>query len=206
MNRSNENMVAIAPAGLDRDRPTGLFYRLQVDMSGSMRMGVETRLFLPGNRISRVFPYGGGNAFDLQRCSPDTCGRWEVDAGHLAVRWDNGVTDRWRFASTSAGIELDGTSFKPARAMSQAELVGAWTASGGAGNPFANVYRFASDGEFMFGTGQGGMSGRFHLQGSTLMLAFADGSQAQRTVFAASAHAPIGLICVEGEVFARSES
>jgi hypothetical protein len=70
---------------------------------------------------------------------------------------------------------------------------------------FSNVYGFERDGTFTFGTGVGGLRGRYRVQGLTLILNFADGAEVRRTLFAASASEPAGMICVEGEVFARRQ-
>jgi hypothetical protein len=57
----------------------------------------EARVTLePGQRVSRVYPYGGTGTFDPARCSPDTCGSYQVSAGTLAVRWDSGRMDTRR--------------------------------------------------------------------------------------------------------------
>lgn len=45
--------------------------------------------------------------------------------------------------------------------------------------------------------------GRYSVRGLTLSLAFADGSQKRRTLFAAGTSEPIGLIAVDGDVFRR---
>jgi hypothetical protein len=196
--------VPIAPAGVENNRPIGLFYRLEVSMQGGARLEAKTRLFLPGNRIARTFPYGGGDAFDRTRCLPDTCGSYQRDGGILSVRWDNGQVDRWAFAANAEGITLDGTQFRPARPMTEAALVGEWTGAGDTGNPLSNVYRFERGGTFTFGTGQKpGAPGRYRVKGLTLMLTFADGSESRRTLFVAGKGEPIGLISVEGEVYKR---
>lgn len=200
----NDTLVQIPPAGFDKNRPVGLFYRLEVNMQSGARLEAKARLFLPGNRITRTFPFGGGDKFDRSRCLPDTCGTYRIEAGTLSVRWDNGQVDRWAFATTAEGITLDGTLFKPARTMPEAALVGEWTGAGDTGNPFSNVYKFERGGTFTFGTGQKpGAPGRYRVQGLTLVLTFSDGSESRRTLFVAGKGEPIGLISVEGEVYKR---
>ena len=195
----------IPPAGMDKNRPVGLFYRMKVNIQSGGRYEAETRLFLAGNRIARVFPFGGGDTFDPSaRCNPDTCGNYQIDGGTLSVRWDNGQTDRWPYATNAEGITLDGTQFRPARPMTEASLVGEWVGAGDTGNALANVYKFERGGTFTFGTGQKpGAPGRFKLQGLTLILNFADGSESRRTLFAAGTSQPVGLISVEGEAYKR---
>ncbi len=201
---SKDAHVPIAPAGFDNNRPVGLFYRLEVNMQSGARLEAKPRLFLPGNRITRTFPYGGGDTFDRSRCNPDTCGSYQLEAGALSVRWDNGQVDRWAYAATPEGITLDGTLFRLARPMTEAALIGEWTGAGDTGNPFSNVYRFERSGSFTFGTGQKpGAPGRYRTQGLTLMLTFADGSESRRTLFVAGKGEPVGLISVEGEVYKR---
>ena len=87
--------------------------------------------------------------------------------------------------------------------MTAAALVGEWADAGDFGNPVSNVYKFERNGNFTFGTGQGGVTGRYRAQGLTLILNFSDGSESRRTLFAASNSEPIGLISVEGDVYAR---
>ena len=182
----------------------GLFYRLEVNLQSGARLEAKTRLFLPLNRITRTFPYGGGDTFDRSRCNPDMCGSYQLEAGTLSVRWDNGQVDRWAYAATPEGITLDGTLFRPARPMTEAALIGEWTGAGDTGNPSSNVYKFQRGGKFTFGTAQKpGPPGRWRVQGLTLMLTFSDGSESRRTLFIAGKGEPIGLISVEGEAYKR---
>lgn len=203
MTPPSEQRIPIAPAAFDGDQPVGLFYRLKVDLMGGGRLEVRTLLFLAGVRIARTFPFGG--AFDPSRCSPDMCGSYRHEPGQIVVRWDDGREDRWVYARTAEGFELDGDSFKPARPLTDAALVGTWAGAGNVGTPGENVYTFDSGGTFMFGAGQGGVGGRYRLDGLTLSLAFADGSQVQRTLFAAGSGEPIGLICVDGDAYRRQQ-
>lgn len=198
---SSEQSIPIAPGGFDQDRPAGLFYRLKVDLMSGGRLEVRTLLFVAGVRIVRSFPYGG--AFDPSRCNPDMCGSYRHDEGQITVRWDDGQEDRWRYGRTPEGFELDGDSFKPAHPLTEAALIGTWAGAGNVGSSAENVYTFASDGTFTFGTGHGGTGGRYRLDGLTLSLAFDDGSQAQRTLLAAGSGEPVGLICVEGDAYRR---
>lgn len=204
--RSSSNVpIPIGTARLDKGRPVGLFYRMKVQVQSGARLEAEPWLFLPGDRIARTFPYGGGEAFDpAARCLPDTCGSYQIDAGTLAVRWDNGRVDRWAFAATAEGITLDGTLFRPARPLTEAALAGEWTGAGDSGNASSNIYRFERGGSFTFGTSQKpGPAGRYRVQGMTLLLTFADGTQSRRTLFAAGTSDPAALICVEGEAYKR---
>lgn len=196
--------IPIPPAGFDKNRPVGLFYRLEVNMQSGARLEAKTWLFLPRNRVTRTFPYGGGDGFDPSRCLPDTCGSYQIEAGALSVRWDNGRVDRWAYATTAEGITLDGTLFRPARAMTEAALAGEWTGAGDTGNPSANVYKFERGGTFTFGTAhKPGPPGRYRVRGLTLTLTFADGAESRRTLFVAGKGEPIALISVEGEVYKR---
>jgi hypothetical protein len=183
---SAEASVPIEPGRLTGDRP------------GPRRVDTRTWLFLPGQRVSRVYPYRG--VFDPARCGPDTCGSYQIAGSQLAVRWDGGRVLQWAFAASPDGISLDGAVYRPARAMSGAALVGRWAEAGDGGS---NVYTFDGAGRFTFGTGQRGLPGAYRLQGFALTLTFADGDVRRRTLFATSAGEPVGTISVEGEVYAR---
>lgn len=203
MTPSNEQSIPIAAGAFDEDRPVGLFYRLKVDLMSGGRLEVRTLLFLAGNRIARTFPFGGGGAFDPSRCNPEMCGSYQPGADEITVRWDDGQVDRWRYGRTAEGFELDGDSYKPARPLTEADLIGTWAGAGSTGNPSENVYTFDPGGTFTFGAGPGGVGGCYRLDGLTLSLAFAGGAQAQRTLFAAGSGEPVGLICVEGDAYRR---
>ena len=192
---SAEAQAALAPGRVAGTQLAGLFYRVAVATVGPRRVDTRTWLFLPGQRVSRVYPFGG--VFDPSRCSGDTCGSYQVGAGRLAVRWDGGRVDQWSFAAIADGISLDGAPFRPARPMTGAALAGRWSADGG------NLYVFDGNGRFSFGTSTGGLTGTYQLQGFLLTLTFADGDVRRRTLFGASAGEPVGLITVEGEVYAR---
>ncbi len=195
--------VRIAPAGFAGDRPTGLFYRVVVATVGGAAVELETRLFLEGKRIARVFPFGGGDVFDPARCSPDTCGTYELEARTFSVRWDGGRIDRWAYERTAEGLRLDGTPFRPARALTVAALVGEWSGGQSGGSAVANLYRFEPGGRFWFGSGTTGFGGRYRVEGLTLTLRFDDGDERRRTLFAAGTSEPTGLIGVDGDVYAR---
>jgi hypothetical protein len=121
----------------------------------------------------------------------------------LTVRWDNGRTDRWQYARTSDGITLDGTLFRPARAIPATALLGEWSGAQSTTNAFANTYRFARDGSFWFGSGTTGIAGRYRVQGFALSLVFADGSEERRTLLAAGEREPADAIGVDGDVYVR---
>jgi len=176
---------------------SGLYYYVQAGLAGGSRVEVRTRFFLPGNRITRTFPFGDGGTFDDSRCNPDRCGTYALEAGGLRVRWDNGQTDRWAFQTVADGVELDGTRFRRARGLTPAAMAGTWS------NAEGNVYRFLPDGTFTFGTSQRAEGGRYSVQGLALSLVFSDGTQRRRALFVASPSDPPGMICVEGEAFAR---
>jgi len=202
------NEPSAAPSGepLPPSAPgllSGLYYHVQAGMASGARLEVRTRFFLAGDRITRTFPYGDGDKFDRSRCSPDTCGTYALETGSVRVRWDNGQADRWVFQAVSDGIELDGTRFRRARAVTAAGLVGVWGSAGESGGAIGNVYRFMPDGSFTFGTGQGGLGGRYRVHGLTLLLTFSDGTERRRALFAASTSEPPGMLCIEGELFAR---
>ncbi len=201
---STSRHIPIPTAGVDTNRLVGLFYRMEVSMQGGARLEAKTRFFLPGNRITRTFPHGGGDKFDASRCLPDTCGSYQMEAGAMTVRWDNGQVDRWPYAATPEGINLDGKLFRPARPMTDASLIGEWAGAGDSGNPFSNIYKFERGGVFTFGTTQKpGAPGRYRIQGLTLVLTFADGSESRRTLFVAGKGEPVALISVEGEAYKR---
>lgn len=198
---SSEQVIPIPAAAFDHDRPVGLFYRLKVDFMSGGRLEIRTLLFLADERITRTFPFGG--VFDPARCNPDMCGRYQHGAGEIAVRWDDGQVDRWRYGRTAEGFELDGDTFKPARPLAEADLIGAWAGAGSTGSPSENVYTFEPGGTFAFGAGPSGVGGRYRLDGLALSLDFADGTRTQRTLFAAGSGEPLGMICVEGDAYRR---
>jgi hypothetical protein len=196
--------IPIPAASFAGDRPQGLFYRLKVNFTSGSRLEVQTLMFLAGNRFVRTYPHGGADTFDPSRCNSDMCGTYELGPAGLAVRLDNGQTIQWQFRKTADGFELDGDSYKPARALTAAALAGTWAGAATTGNSSENVYRFEPNGTFSFGMpGRAGVGGRYSLQGLTLTLAFSDGTQRRRTVFGASASDPIGLISVEGDAYRR---
>jgi hypothetical protein len=197
---SAEARIPLEPGRIVGGRPVGLFYYVQVTATGSSRVDTRTWLFLPGNRVSRVYPYGGTGLFDPSRCSGDTCGSYQIKGAQLSVRWDGGRVDQWSFAASAEGIRLDGRLYRPARAMTAASLVGRWS---DAGNGGSNIYTFDGNGRFSFGTSARALPGTYKVQGLSLTLNFADGDVRRRTLFAASAGEPVGMISVESEVYAR---
>jgi hypothetical protein len=197
---SAEARIPLEPGRMVGGQPVGLFYAIQVNAFGSSRVDTRTWLFLPGNRVSRVYPYGGTGLFDPSRCSADTCGSYQIRGAQLSVRWDGGRVDQWTFAASAEGIRLDGRLYRPARAMTAASLVGRWS---DAGNGGSNIYTFDANGRFSFGTSARALPGTYKVQGLTLTLNFADGDMRRRTLFAASAGEPVGMISVESEVYAR---
>jgi hypothetical protein len=198
--QSSGKPIPIAPGAFDQDRPLGIFYRLRVGIASGNRLELQTMLFLAGNRITRTFPFGGGDVFDESRCNPDMCGRYEQAADLITVRWDDGRVNEWPYERTADGIELDGDKYRPARAMPGAALIGTWAGPGSRGG---NVYTFAADGSFAFGSGGTGLGGRYAVSGLTLSLDFADGGRRRRALFAAGSGEPIELIAVEGDLYRR---
>jgi hypothetical protein len=195
-------VVAVTPGGFAGEAPTGLFYRVTAGFGTYSRVTAETRLFLPGNRIVRAFPFGGGDRFAMARCLPDQCGTYRLDPGYLTATWGNRQVDRWTLKRASDGVDIDGVTFRPARAVPAARLFGRWSAASSDGNPYANVFTFERDGTFTFGTSSATrLNGRFAVEGMTLILRFADGSEERRTLFVASSGEQIGLICINNEVF-----
>lgn len=190
-----EAQAPLEPGRISDGLLAGLFYRVAVATVGPRRVDTRTWLFLPGRRVSRVYPFGG--VFDPSRCSADTCGRYEIARAQFAVRWDGGRVDQWVFAKTGDSISLDGAPFRPARAMPGTALVGQWS------DEQNNVYVFDGSGRFSFGAGGRGLTGTYKLQGFALTLAFADGDVRRRTLFGASAREPVELISVEGELYTR---
>ena len=158
---------------------------------------MRTLLFLPGNRIVRTHPYGGGDFFDPSRCNPDMCGHYELAGDRMTLTWDDGRVDQWRYAASPDGVDLDGDRYRPARPVSAEELLGSWEDTPG------NAYVFSGDGTFAFGPGAGGATGRYMLGGLTLSLAFDDGSLRSRTLFAAGTGEPVGMLSIDGEAFRR---
>lgn len=181
----------------------GLFVRLRAGVPSGARLQTETRFFLNGNRITRTFPFGGGDSFDAGRCNPDTCGSYQLGPGQIVIRWDNGQVERIAFESTAEGITLDGQLFRPARAISAEALAGEWLGGGDTRNAFGNTYRFERDGSFTFSSGSSGVRGRWRVQGLALLLQYADGTESRKTLFAAGGAEPMGLISVENEVYVR---
>jgi hypothetical protein len=192
-----EAQAPLEPGRITGGLPTGLFYRVEVAVVGPRRVDTRTWLFLPSQRVSRVYPYGA--VFDPARCSGDTCGSYQIAGAQLAVRWDGGRVLQRAFAATAEGVTLDGALYRPARSMTGAALVSRWVDGAG-----SNVYMFDANGRFSFGTlGGGGLTGTYQLQGFALTLTFADGDTRRRTLFVASAGEPVRLISVEGEVYTR---
>lgn len=196
-----EARIPFEPGRIVGGQPLGLFCKVQVTAFGSSRVDTRTWLFLPGNRVSRFYPYGGTGLFDPSRCSADTCGSYQIRGGQLSVRMDSGNVFQWTFAASAEGIRLDGDLYRPARPMTAASLVGQWTDEGGATG--ANIYTFDGKGRFSFGTRHHALAGTYHVQGLALTLNFADGDVRRRTLFALSAGTPVGMISVESEVYAR---
>lgn len=192
--------AAIPPAGFDGSEPRGLFYRLQAG-AGTTRMETRTRIFLPSKRVLRIEPVGGGDMIDLGRCSPDTCGGYQIEGPWLTVRWDNGDTRRLSYARSGDGFTLDGETFQPARGLSAAEAAGTWSNPGG-GNADLQL---KGDGNFMWGAGtrETTLRGRYELQGLSLVLHFSDGTSRRYTLFAAGRTRPAGLISFDGSVYSR---
>jgi hypothetical protein len=153
-----EASVPLEPGRVTGGQPAGLFYRVEIAVVGPRRVDTKTWLFLPGQRVSRVYPHGGSGAFDPSCCSPDTCGSYQIGASQLSVRWDGGRVIQWAFAPSADGISLDGAVYRPARVMTVAALVGRWADAGDGGS---NVYAFDGSGRFSFGTGQGGLTGTY---------------------------------------------
>ncbi|MBS1831337.1 MAG: hypothetical protein JST65_01410, partial [Acidobacteria bacterium] len=139
--------------------------------------------------------------FDPSRCSGDTCGAYTLSGTRLSIRWDNGRIDELAYESVPGeGIRLDGTLYRAASPVAAATLTGTWGAAGQTGVASTNVYRFAADGTFTFGTAsQNGLGGRFTARGLTLILNYSDGDVRTRTLFAASP----SMICIDGEIFGR---
>ncbi len=196
-------VVAVASGSVTGGVPAGLFYRVTAGFTRFSRVTAETRLFLPGNRIVRTFPYGGGDTFAMSRCLPDTCGTYRIDGDFLTVNWANRPIERWTFGLAREGIELDGATFRPVRSVTREALLGEWSDAGSDGNPYANVYRFSQNGTFTFGSSSTPLTGRFAVDGMTLILSFADGDVSRRTLFAADTSNSVALICIDGAVYGR---
>src|SRR5262245_16994223 len=109
-----QQVVPIPPATVGAGGPAGLFARLLASFS-SGRVEVRTLLFLPGNRIVRTYPFGGAAQFDLSRCNPDMCGRYELAGDRMTLRWDNGRTDQWSYVVSGDAVDIDGDRYRPAR-------------------------------------------------------------------------------------------
>ena len=185
-----QSPVPIEPGRLVGHQPLGLFYQIEVETS--RRVYTRTWLFLPGNRISRAYLSGGGT-FDPSRCSPDTCGTCAFSAGQITVRWDGGNVDQWPFGLSADGIRLNNLTFRPARPMTAASLVGKWSGAN------LNAYTFEPNGRFNFS----GLGGTYRVDGLTLILTFDDGDVRHRTLYGASPAEPVGMISVDREAYAR---
>ncbi|MBM3783520.1 MAG: hypothetical protein FJW30_04120 [Acidobacteria bacterium] len=194
--------VPIEAGRVSDGQPSGLFYRVEVAMTGARRVDTKTWLFLPGNRVGRVYPFGGTGALDTSRCNPDTCGYRETGGGKLTVRWDGGRVDQWTFATAGGNIILDNVEFRPARPVAASALVGRWSSAGEGGS---NVYQFDGNGRFRFGAGgsSSGLTGTYRVDGFVLTLSFPDGDVRRRTLFGASAGEALGMISVDRDVFAK---
>lgn len=189
---STAGVIPIPPAAIGASGPVGLFSRLLASFS-SGKVEVRTLLFLPGNRVVRTYPYGGGKEFDLSRCNPDMCGRYELIGNRMTLRWDNGRTDQWSYEVSGDTVDIDGDRYRPARPVPSGELVGSWADTPG------NVYTFAANGTFSFG----GLPGRYAVAGLALSLAFQDGSTRTRTLFAAGGGEPVGMLSIDGDAYVR---
>jgi hypothetical protein len=191
----------IPAAGFEANRPRGLFYRLQVGL-GTTQMETRVLIFLPSQRLLRVYPFGDGNTIDVGRCNPDTCGSYQIDGDRLSVRWDDGNTQRLSLARSGEGFLLDGDSYQPARAVGAAEAVGEWADPAAAS---ATRLRLRADGGFEWGSGAPAstLRGRYEMRGLTLVLHFADGTSKPYALFAAGRAAPLGLISFDGTVYTR---
>jgi hypothetical protein len=198
---AGSHRTPIPAAGFDGDQPRGLFYRLQVGL-GTTQMETRVLIFLPAQRVLRVHPFGDGNTIDLARCNSDTCGSYRLEGGGLTIRWNNGQTQRQRFARSGDGFTLDGDTYRPARALVPGELVGDWVSPGGS---LETALRLRGDGGFEWGGGSDAttLRGRYELRGLTLVLHFADGTSKPYTLFAAGRTSPLGLISVDGSVYSR---
>ena len=62
-----EAQAPLEPGRITDGRLAGLFYRVAVATVGPRRVDTRTWLFLPAQRVSRVYPFGG--VFDPSRCS-----------------------------------------------------------------------------------------------------------------------------------------
>jgi hypothetical protein len=199
---TSAGFVSIPPASVEGNRPRGLFYRLQVAM-GATRMETQVRVFVAGERVMRISPFGDGNAIDASRCSRDTCGSYSVDGEWVNVRWDHGDTERLR-VTTAGELVLGSDTFRPGRAVRGEEVVGDWVNPGTGSVPLSTPLRFRADGTFEWGTGsETTLRGRYSLDGSTLTLAFTDGTSRKYALFAAGRTTPVGMISFDGTVYAR---
>jgi len=205
----NAGLIPLGPGRIVAGRPQGLFYDMEVGsnlggMATDRRMEVKVRLFLPNNRIARVFPFGSGDVFDpAARCSSDTCGAYQFEKKYLVTRWDSGQVGRVAFEATAQEIKLDGKRYRPARAVNESILVGTWRNAGAIGSSMWNDYTFASNGTFTFKSGSVGLGGRYRIQGLMLILEFDNGAERRRALFAASDSKPINRIAVDNEVYTR---
>src|SRR5262245_12026846 len=71
-----EAQAPLEPGRISDGQLAGLFYQVAVASVGPRRVDTRTWLFLPGQRVSRVYPFG--SVFDPSRCSADTCGSFWV--------------------------------------------------------------------------------------------------------------------------------
>ncbi|MEZ4416700.1 MAG: hypothetical protein R3E10_13210 [Gemmatimonadota bacterium] len=194
--------VPIEPGRVVNALPSGLFYRVEVDIAGGRGIETNTWLFMPGQRVSRFHPLGGSGVFDPSRCNPDTCGTYEISSGKLTVRWDGGSTQEWTFTATADGVRLDGQQYRPVRAVRAESLAGRWT-DARSGDIGVNTYTFDRGGRFSFGDGRSALTGSYRVRGLVLTLTFSDGDVRERMLFSASTEQPEGLISIDRAVYAR---
>lgn len=188
----------IPPAALGDGGPQGLFYVVRV--IGIQQLRVETRIFLPGNRIVRFFPDHGGDHADLTVCAtvPAQCGTYQLEGAQMRIRWGNGVAQQLAFARTEKGFSLDGDEFKPAGPTAASALVGTWSTVG------SSRVRFDGDGHYQWslaGAGSVQLTGTYELHALTLTLQRSDGVVETHTLFATGDRGE--AICLDGDWYVR---
>jgi len=110
---SMTTVLAIPATGFRDNTPVGIFCRLKVGFSSGSRLDVNTLAFLPGNRVTRTYPFGGGDSFDQQkRSNPDMCGSYRAGENTISIRWHNNQASDYTYRRADDGFELDGDIYR----------------------------------------------------------------------------------------------
>lgn len=164
-------------------------------------------LFLPGGRVYRGLPQGGGlDGFDCARAAQG-CGTYQVNGDTISFSWAEGASNPVAFARSADRLRIGATNYfrvEPADARSLAGVFarrsftnlsgGAGVASGGVSGETVIAFdgggRFESAGFAGFAAGGAGAAsssrqdaGSYRIEGTTLELTHADGRRTRHTAF-----------------------